>query len=95
MPPDLEILGEYGAFGYVADRDPAFDTEETLNYYDRLDFDYRVSVDYIILPQFANDHHHRAPHPDHHPHRSPHRRLTRRGVAVQPRFHQLRNFTPL
>jgi hypothetical protein len=54
MPPDLELLGDCGAFGYVAERDPSFTTEEILEYYDRLGFDYGVSVDHIVLPEFAD-----------------------------------------
>ena len=54
MPPDLELLGDCGAFGYVAERDPIFTTSEILDYYDRLGFDYGVSVDHIVLPEFAD-----------------------------------------
>ena len=53
MPPDLELFGDCGAFGYVAEREPSFSTEDILEYYDRLGFDYGVSVDHIILPEFA------------------------------------------
>ena len=54
MPKDLELFGDCGAFGYIDQRDPAFSTEDVLQHYERLGFDYGVSVDHIVLPEFAD-----------------------------------------
>ena len=54
MPDDLELFGDCGAFGYIGEREPSFSTEDILEYYDRLGFDYGVSVDHIILPESAD-----------------------------------------
>ena len=54
MPARYELLGDCGAFGYVAQRDPTFETGELLNYYQRLGFDYGVSIDHLIYPEFAD-----------------------------------------
>lgn len=54
MPEDLELFGDCGAFGYIERQDPAFTTEDILEYYEGLGFDYGVSVDHIILPEFAD-----------------------------------------
>ena len=54
MPADLELFGDCGAFGYIAEREPAFSTEDVLEYYHRLGFNYGVSVDHIVLPEFAD-----------------------------------------
>ncbi|MCY4615387.1 MAG: tRNA-guanine transglycosylase DpdA [Chloroflexi bacterium] len=54
MPADLELFGDCGAFGYIEEREPIFSTEDVLAYYERLGFDYGVSVDHIVLPEFAD-----------------------------------------
>ena len=54
MPDDLELFGDCGAFGYIEEREPIFSTEDILEYYHRLGFDYGVSVDHIVLPEFAH-----------------------------------------
>jgi len=59
LPADLELFGDCGAFGYLDQRDPAFTTEEILEYYDRLGFNYGVSVDHIVLPEFEDQRDHR------------------------------------
>src|SRR5205823_2872517 len=52
LPPDLKLLGDCGAFGYIAEKDPIYDTADVLDYYARLKFDYGVSVDHLIVPEF-------------------------------------------
>ena len=54
MPEDLELFGDCGAFGYIEQREPAFSTEDVLDHYERLGFDYGVSVDHIVLPEFED-----------------------------------------
>ncbi len=54
MPEQLELFGDCGAFGYIERRDPVFATEDVIDHYERLGFDYGVSVDHIILPEFED-----------------------------------------
>lgn len=55
LPADLELFGDCGAFGYLRAKEPPFDTEDVLDYYERLQFDYGVSVDHAIVPEFASE----------------------------------------
>lgn len=52
---DRPVMGDCGAFGYVKDEVPRFTTAETLEYYQRLGFDYGVSVDHLIVGDYASD----------------------------------------
>lgn len=49
---DKPILGDCGAFSYIAEKDPPYQTKEILDYYERLGFDYGVSIDHLIIPAF-------------------------------------------
>ena len=55
LPETLELFGDCGSFGYIEHRDPVFGTEEIVDHYERLGFDYGVSVDHIVLPEFADE----------------------------------------
>jgi hypothetical protein len=55
LPPRLELFGDCGAYGYVADKRPRFNTEDVIEYYSRLGFDYGVSVDHLIVPEFKEE----------------------------------------
>jgi len=44
------ILGDCGAFSYVAEDRPPYHTREILDYYQHLGFDYGVSIDHLIIP---------------------------------------------
>ncbi len=44
-------MGDCGAFGYIKEEIPPYSTEDVLDYYTRLDFDYGVSVDHLILSE--------------------------------------------
>jgi queuine/archaeosine tRNA-ribosyltransferase len=48
-----EIMGDCGAFGYVKEDEPPYETEEILDYYERLGFNYGVSIDHLIFGPFA------------------------------------------
>lgn len=52
LPPDFEIMGDCGAFGYIEQDKPPFGTKETLEYYLNCRFNYGVSVDHLIVPKF-------------------------------------------
>lgn len=46
------ILGDCGAFSYIAEENPPYQTKEILEYYQNLGFDYGVSIDHLIIPAF-------------------------------------------
>ncbi|MEM0134597.1 MAG: tRNA-guanine transglycosylase DpdA [Thermoplasmatales archaeon] len=50
----LEVLGDCGAFSYVNEKNPPpfFSTENVANIYDRLGFDYGVSVDHMAIDYY-------------------------------------------
>lgn len=47
------IMGDCGAFGYVKENEPPYETDEILDYYERLGFNYGVSIDHLIFGPFA------------------------------------------
>lgn len=49
LPEEFPIMGDCGAFGYVNEDVPPYTTEEILDYYTRLGFDYGVSIDHMIV----------------------------------------------
>lgn len=49
VPRKFPIMGDCGAFGYIMDETPPYTTSEILDYYTRLDFDYGVSIDHLIV----------------------------------------------
>jgi Queuine tRNA-ribosyltransferase len=48
-----KVMGDCGAFGYIKEDVPPFDTDEILEYYESLGFDYGVSIDHLIVGGFA------------------------------------------
>ncbi|MEO0374098.1 MAG: tRNA-guanine transglycosylase DpdA [Cyanobacteria bacterium P01_A01_bin.17] len=48
-----KVMGDCGAFGYVKEEVPPYETEEILEYYENLEFDYGVSIDHLIVGPFA------------------------------------------
>lgn len=55
LPQDFEIMGDCGAFGYIKKKIPPYDPIETLKYYRDLHFNYGISVDHLVVPQFEKD----------------------------------------
>jgi hypothetical protein len=51
VPREFPVMGDCGAFGYIKEETPPYTTEDVLDYYTRLDFDYGVSVDHLILTE--------------------------------------------
>jgi hypothetical protein len=49
LPAHMEIMGDCGAFGYINDAVPRYETRDVLDYYSRLGVDYGISVDHIIV----------------------------------------------
>jgi hypothetical protein len=54
LPRRYELMGDCGAFGYVDEPRPIFETPEILEFYQRAGVDYGVSVDHIIFPAFPD-----------------------------------------
>lgn len=50
VPRKFPILGDCGAFNYIDQEVPPFETEETVLFYQNLDFDLGVSIDHLIVP---------------------------------------------
>ncbi len=59
VPRDFPIMGDCGAFGYIGDKNPPYTTAEILDYYTRLDFDYGVSIDHLIVSSNETEWKHR------------------------------------
>lgn len=55
LPQDFQIMGDCGAFGYVKEKVPPYDPIEILEYYRDLGFNYGVTVDHLVVPQFKED----------------------------------------
>jgi len=55
VPRGFPIMGDCGAFDYIAEKEPPYTTQELLEYYTRLDFDYGVSIDHLIVPAFESE----------------------------------------
>lgn len=49
VPRAFPVMGDCGAFGYIHEKVPPYSTGEVLDYYTRLDFDFGVSVDHLIV----------------------------------------------
>lgn len=49
VPREFPVMGDCGAFGYIMQETPPYTTPEILDYYTRLDFDYGVSIDHLIV----------------------------------------------
>jgi hypothetical protein len=55
LPSNFPILGDCGAFGYVDEHAPRYDPIEILHYYKKLGFNIGVTVDHVVVPQYATD----------------------------------------
>jgi Queuine tRNA-ribosyltransferase/Family of unknown function (DUF6884) len=49
VPREYSIMGDCGAFDYIAENVPPYSTHDVIDYYTRLGFDYGVSVDHLIV----------------------------------------------
>jgi len=55
IPREFPVMGDCGAFGYIDEKEPPYTTADVLDYYTRLDFDYGVSVDHLIVAATEQD----------------------------------------
>jgi hypothetical protein len=54
LPATYELIGDCGAFGYVDEPKPIYETPEVLAFYDHVGVDYGVSVDHIIFSAYPD-----------------------------------------
>ncbi|MCP4542417.1 MAG: hypothetical protein GY832_35285 [Chloroflexi bacterium] len=59
VPPEFPIMGDCGAFGYIQEENPPYTTDEILEYYTRLGFDYGVSIDHLVVAATEDQKHFR------------------------------------
>lgn len=50
LPRNVPVMGDCGAFNYITEHMPPYETSEILHYYQNLDFDIGVSIDHLIVP---------------------------------------------
>nr|WP_242517727.1 tRNA-guanine transglycosylase DpdA [Halobacillus sp. GSS1] len=55
LPLDIPLYGDCGAFSYIQDTVPPYETDEILEYYQQLDFDIGTSIDHLIIGKMAED----------------------------------------
>lgn len=55
LPKDYPIMGDCGAFSYIDKEVPPYTTQEIIDYYHDLGFDYGVSIDHLIVGAFQRD----------------------------------------
>ncbi|WP_407899290.1 tRNA-guanine transglycosylase DpdA [Scytonema sp. NUACC26] len=48
-----KVMGDCGAFGYIKEEEPPYTTEEIIEYYQNLGFNYGVSIDHLIVGAFT------------------------------------------
>lgn len=53
FPKDRPLMGDCGAFGYIKEEEPPYNTPEILEYYQKLGFDFGVSIDHLIVGPWA------------------------------------------
>ena len=49
VPKTYSIMGDCGAFQYIAEKEPIYTCEETCDYYEKLGFDYGITLDHLVL----------------------------------------------
>ncbi|AYB46279.1 tRNA-guanine transglycosylase DpdA [Paenibacillus lautus] len=57
LPSGYPIMGDCGAFSYIDKEAPPYTTDEILDYYNDLKFDYGVSIDHLVVGPFKRDEH--------------------------------------
>lgn len=55
LPDNYVIMGDCGAFSYIDEDEPPYTTEQVLDYYHSLGYDYGVSVDHLIVGPYMED----------------------------------------
>ncbi|MFC1837201.1 tRNA-guanine transglycosylase DpdA [Thermodesulfobacteriota bacterium] len=64
VPRNFPVMGDCGAFSYIDQDVPPYKTEETVKFYQELDFDFGVSIDHLIVPDILYKDVYSVIHPD-------------------------------
>ena len=56
LPKEAPVIGDCGAFNYIMEENPPYESNEILNYYEEFGFDYGVSIDHLIVPGILKRH---------------------------------------
>ena len=59
IPQGYPLFGDCGAFGYINDKKPPYDPLETLDFYERMQYDLACTVDHLIVKATENQKHER------------------------------------
>jgi hypothetical protein len=49
------VFGDCGAWGYIKEKDPPFETNELMDFYEDLKFDIGVSIDHLCVPGYESE----------------------------------------
>lgn len=55
LPNNIPLYGDCGAFSYIQKEVPPYETDEILEYYDRMGFDIGTSIDHLIIGKIAEN----------------------------------------
>lgn len=55
IPSNIPLYGDCGAFSYINEDKPPYQTEEILQYYSDFQFDIGVSIDHLVIGHIAQD----------------------------------------
>ena len=55
VPRNFPMMGDCGAFDYIKEKSPPYTTNDILDYYTKLDFDFGVSVDHLVVPALEEE----------------------------------------
>jgi hypothetical protein len=55
LPHDTPLYGDCGAFSYIGDDVPPYNTEDILAYYEQMGFDIGTSIDHLIIGKIAEN----------------------------------------
>jgi hypothetical protein len=50
VPRNFPIMADCGAFNYIDEKEPPYESDEIVEFYENLDFDFGVSIDHLIVP---------------------------------------------
>ena len=56
LPKEAPVIGDCGAFNYIMEENPPYESYEILTYYEDFGFDYGVSIDHLIVPGILKRH---------------------------------------
>jgi hypothetical protein len=55
LPPSMRAFGDCGAFTYLHETQPRYETEDVLDYYQRIGVNYGASIDHLVIETLKSD----------------------------------------